>query len=257
MSTIHPTALIEKGAELGVDVEIGPYCIVGPDVRLGDRCQLQSSVRLDGWTEIGPDCRFFHGAAIGLEPQDLKYRGARSRTRIGARCTCRESSTINRATGEGEETVLGDDSLVMAYSHLGHNCIVGHHVILGNCATLAGHVEVGDFALISGVTPVHQFVHVGAHCIIGGGCRVPKDVPPFVRAAGHPLRVAGLNAVGLERRGFPAETVAELKKLYRLFFRSNLVSTDAVARIRAECKPLPEIELFCEFVERSERGLTR
>jgi UDP-N-acetylglucosamine acyltransferase len=257
VTKIHPTAIVEQGAELGTAVEIGPYCIVGPEVRLGDRCWLQSHVLLDGRTEIGEACRFFHGAAIGGQPQDLKYRGAPSLTRIGKRCIFRESCTVNRATNEDEATILGDDDLVMAYAHVAHNCELGNHVILGNCATIAGHVTIGDFAIISGVTPVHQFVRIGAHAIIGGGLRVPKDVPPFVRAGGIPLRVAGLNIVGLERRGFSGEVLTELKKLYRIFFRSKLIKGEAIQRIRAECKPLPEVALFCEFVEHSDRGLTR
>lgn len=257
MTQIHPTAIIDAGAELGVDTTVGPYCIVGAGVRLGDRCELMSLVRLDGPSEIGPQCRFFHGAAIGGDPQDLKYQGASSRLRAGARNTFREFCTVHRATHEGEETVLGDDNLIMAYAHVAHNSVVGQHVILGNCATLAGHVVVGDYAIISGVTPVHQFVRIGTHAIVGGGCRVPKDVPPFVMAAGHPLAVHGLNTVGLGRRGFTPETIAELKKVYKIFFRTDLVAKQAVARIRAECQPLPEIEEFCRFIEGSERGLTR
>jgi len=152
---------------------------------------------------------------------------------------------------------VGDENLVMAYAHVAHNCVVGSRTILANSANLAGHVELGDFAIIGGVTPVHQFVRIGAHAIIGGGCRVPKDVPPFVMAAGHPLEVHGLNSVGLRRRGFTPETMAELEKLYRIFFRSGLVKEASIARIRAECQPLPEIDLFCRFVEHSQRGLTR
>jgi len=254
---IHPTALIDPAAEIGSDVEIGPYCIVGAGVRLGDGCRLQSMVRLEGPAEFGAECRFFHGAALGGEPQDLKYSGALSRLRVGARSVFREFCTVHRATQAGEETVVGSDDLVMAYAHIAHNCVVGDHVIMGNCATLAGHVEVGDHAIISGVTPVHQFVKIGEHTIIGGGCRVPKDVPPFVMAAGHPLAVHGLNLVGLKRRGFSEETVGELEKLYRIFFRSNLVTEAALARIRQECRPLDEVERFCRFIESSERGLTR
>ncbi len=257
MSQIHPTALIAEGAEIGVDVEIGPYCIVGSDVRLGDRCWLQSMVRLDGRTTIGDDCRFFHGAAIGNAPQVLKYQGAASEVRIGNHNTLREFCTVHRATDEGETTRVGDHNLIMAYAHVAHNCTVGNHAILGNSANLAGHVEMGDYAIVSGVTPVHQFVRIGTHCIVGGGCRVPKDVPPFVRAAGHPLRVAGLNSVGLERRGFTPDAVAELRKLYKIFFRSQMIKERALEAIRAECRPLPEVELFCEFVTRSDRGLTR
>jgi UDP-N-acetylglucosamine acyltransferase len=257
MREIHPTAIVDPRAELGDDVSVGPYCLIGPDVRLGEGCRLASMVRLDGPAEFGPGCRFYHGAAVGGDPQDLKYRGAPSALRAGAGNTFREFCTVHRATEEGETTLLGDRNLIMAYAHIAHNCVVGSHVILGNCATLAGHVEVGDYAIISGVTPVHQFVKVGAHVIIGGGCRVPKDVPPFVMAAGHPLAVHGLNVVGLRRRGFADETIAELEKLYRIFFRSSLVKEEALRRIREECQPVPEVTLFTEFIERSERGLTR
>jgi UDP-N-acetylglucosamine acyltransferase len=257
MSDIHPTAIVDARAALGTDVTIGPYCIVGPDVRLGDRAWLQSMVRLDGPTTIGADCRFYHGAVLGNDPQDLKFRGTRSGVRVGERNTFREFSTVHRATGEGEATVIGSDNLVMAYAHIAHNCVVADRTILSNSANLAGHVELGAYAIIGGVTPVHQFVRIGPHAIVGGGCRVPKDVPPYVLAAGHPLGVHGLNSIGLRRRGFTPATLTELEKLYRIFFRSGLVKEAAVARIRGECQPLPEVELFCSFVERSARGLTR
>jgi UDP-N-acetylglucosamine acyltransferase len=257
MTDIHPTAIVDPTAEIGPDAHIGPYCIVGPEVRLGERAWLQSMVRLEGPTVIGADCRFYHGAVIGTDPQDLKYHGTRSLVRVGARNTFREFCTVHRATGEGQETAIGDENLVMAYAHVAHNCVVGNRTILANSANLAGHVELGDHAIIGGVTPVHQFVRIGPHAIIGGGCRVPKDVPPFVMAAGHPLSVHGLNSVGLRRRGFSAETLQNLERLYRIFFRSGLVKEAAIARIRAECRPGPEIDLFCQFVERSERGLTR
>jgi UDP-N-acetylglucosamine acyltransferase len=257
MSQIHATAIIGHGARLGPGVQVGPYCIIGPQVTLGEGCRLDSMVRIDGHTTIGPDCHFFHGAAIGGAPQDLKYQGAPSQTRIGARNTFREYCTIHRATAEGEATVIGNENLIMAYAHVAHNCVVGSRVILGNAATIAGHVRIDDYALISGVVPVHQFTRIGAHCIIGGGLRVPKDVPPFVRAGGMPLRIAGLNLIGLERRGFSPETIKELKKLYRIFFRSKLIKEQALARIRRECQPLPEIDYFCRFVEESVRGLTR
>jgi UDP-N-acetylglucosamine acyltransferase len=257
MSQIHPTALVSEGAQLGEDVEIGPYCIVGNKVKLGNRVQLQSMVRIDGNTTIGDECRFFHGAAIGGEPQDLKFTGGESEVIIGERNTFREFCTVNAATEAGESTRIGNDCLIMAYAHVAHNCVVGDHVILANSANLAGHVQMDDYAIIGGVTPVHQFVHIGAHAIIGGGCRVPKDVPPFMRAAGHPLKIFGLNSVGLSRRGFSDELVGDLKKLYRIFFRSSLLTEDALVKIRSECQPAPEIDYFCNFVETSERGMTR
>ncbi len=257
MTEIHPTAIVDPRAELGEGVTVGPYSIIGPNVRLGDGCRVGSMVLLDGWTEVGAGCSFFHGAVVGTQPQDLKYKGVRSYVRIGSNCTFREFCTVNRATAEEGETRIGDGCLVMAYAHVAHECKLGKGVILANSANLAGHVELDDYVIIGGVTPVHQFVKIGTMTMIGGGCRVPKDVPPYVRAAGHPLRVAGLNTVGLERHGVTQETMAELKKVYRIFFRMGLTKEDAAKKIEEECKPLPEVRIFLEFIGRSERGLTR
>jgi UDP-N-acetylglucosamine acyltransferase len=254
---IDPAARVSVKAELGENVRIGPGCYVGPHVVLGDNCWLQSMVRIDGWTTVGRDCRFYHGAVIGSDPQDLKFKGGKTRLRIGDRNIFREYCTVNRATSEGEETVIGDDNLVMAYAHVAHNCIIGNHTILANSVNLAGHVEVEDYAIIGGVTPVHQFVHIGQHSIVGGGSRVPKDVAPFTKVAGNPPRAFGLNTVGLQRRGFSPEVRMALKKVYRIFFRSGLRTEEALALIRQELPPLPEVEAFCRFVERSQRGITR
>jgi UDP-N-acetylglucosamine acyltransferase len=257
MPKIDSSARVSLHAEIADDVRIGPWCQVGSKVRIAEGCWLQSGVLIEGPAEVGPRNRFHHGAVIGTAPQDLKYRGGASEVTIGSDNVFREYCTVNRATMDGERTVIGDANLIMAWAHIAHNCVVGNHTILANSANLAGHVELGDHAVIGGVTPVHQFVKIGAHSIIGGGCRVPKDVVPYVRAAGNPLRVAGLNSVGLQRRGFSAETISALKKAYRIFFRSNLLTPDAIEKIRQECPAIPEVLLFCEFVERSERGITR
>jgi UDP-N-acetylglucosamine acyltransferase len=257
MPRIDQSARVSFHAKIAEDVRIGPWCIVGKDVELAEGCILESSVVIDGKTTVGPRCHFHHGAVVGTAPQDLKYRGGASEVRIGSDNTFREYCTVNRATNEGEETVIGNGNLIMAYAHVAHNCVLGDRTILANSANLAGHVELGDFAIVGGVTPVHQFVKIGPHAIVGGGCRVPKDVVPYVRAAGNPLRVAGLNSLGLERRGFTEEVRAELRKLYRIFFRTNLLVREAIQRIREECATIPEVELFCRFVERSERGITR
>lgn len=257
MARIDPTARVSFRAQLAEDVRIGPWCLVGKDVTIAEGCVLDSGVVVDGATRIGPRCRFHHGAVIGTAPQDLKYRGAPSGVSIGSDNVFREYCTVNRATNEGEQTRIGSGNLVMAYAHVAHNCVVGDRTILANSANLAGHVELGDYVIIGGVTPVHQFVKIGAHAIIGGGCRVPKDVVPYVRAAGNPLRVAGLNSLGLTRRGFSEQAHAELRKLYRIFFRTNLLVAAALSRIREECAPIPEVAAFCEFVERSQRGITR
>lgn len=256
-ATIDPAARVDPAARIGSDVYVGPWCWIGPNVTLGDGCRLDAMVRLDGWTEIGARNHFHQGAVIGSPPQDLKYRGAPSKVVIGDENVFREYSTVNRATEEGEVTRIGNRCLIMAYAHVAHNCEVGDHAILANSANLAGHVEVGEYAIIGGVTPVHQFVKIGCHSMIGGGCRVPVDVAPYTKAAGNPLRVFGLNTVGLERRGFSREAQDALKQLYRIFFRSTLLKEQAIARIREELPDLPEVRTFIDFVNRSERGLAR
>jgi len=255
--TIDSTARIAEGAQLGADVEVGPWCIVGPKVRLGDRCRLDSMVKVTGDTEIGQECHLHHGAVVGSAPQDLKWEGAEAPVRVGERTVFREYCTVNSPTDTGELTAIGSDCLIMAYAHVAHNCLLGDHVILANSVNLAGHVEIGDYAIIGGVTPVHQFVKIGCHSIIGGGSRVPVDVAPYIKAAGSPLRVFGLNSVGLQRRGFSVEAQAALKNVYKIFFRSSDVKEDALQRMRSELPDLPEVRTFIEFVESSERGLAR
>jgi UDP-N-acetylglucosamine acyltransferase len=256
-TAIDATAVVSPRAELGSEAQVGPYAIIGENVVIGDRTLIGPHAVLDGYTEIGEDCKIHAGAVIGGEPQDLKYDGAMSRVRIGRRNTIREYVTIHRATEEGGATIIGDDNLLMAYVHVAHNCVIGDHVILANAVNLAGHVEIEDYAILGGVTPVHQFARIGRHAFIGGGSRVSQDIPPFVRCAGNPLRVVGLNSVGLMRRGFPAEVVAELKRAYRLIYRSDLNVSQAVERIRSELKPFPEISTFIRFIEISERGITK
>jgi UDP-N-acetylglucosamine acyltransferase len=202
MTEIATTAVVDGKAELDSDVRIGPYAVVGPHVRIGAGTTVGSHAVLDGYTEIGECCRIFPHAVVGTEPQDLKYRGGHTRLLIGSRTVIREFATLNPATEEGEATVVGNECLLMAYSHVAHNCTIGNHVILANSVNLAGHVRVDDHAIIGGVTPVHQFVRVGVHSMIGGGSRIPQDVAPYTRVAGNPPVVAGVNVVGLTRRGF-------------------------------------------------------
>lgn len=257
MVSVDPTARVEKGAELGDGTVVGPWCRIGPDVKVGEGCRLDAMVLLDGHTEIGARCHFHHGAVVGSPPQDLKYAGAPTVCRVGAGTVVREYATINRSTSVDEPTVVGESCLIMAYAHVAHNCHLGRNVILANSANLAGHVRVDDWAIVGGVTPVHQFVKIGAHVMIGGGSRVPLDVAPYLKAAGSPLRVIGINRIGLERRGFPAETVREIGRMFRLFFRSHLLKEEAIRRIRTDLPPLPEIEYFVRFVQEAERGLAR
>jgi UDP-N-acetylglucosamine acyltransferase len=256
-TAIDATAVVAPRAQLGVGVRIGPYAIVGENVQVGDHTVIGPHAVLDGWTEIGAECKIHVGAVIGVEPQDLKYDGAKSWVRIGQGNVIREYATVHRATEEDGETRIGDQNLLMAYVHVAHNCVIGNHVILANAVNLAGHVLIEDFAIVGGVTPVHQFVRIGAHSFIGGGSRVPQDIPPYVRCAGNPLRVAGLNSVGLARRGFAPEVVAELKRAYRVIYRSDLNVSQALERIRAELRPYPEVNNFVSFIASSERGITK
>jgi UDP-N-acetylglucosamine acyltransferase len=254
---IHPTAIVEKGAELGPGVSIGPHSIIGPRVRIGNGCRIGSSVLIEGDTILGDDNAVWHGAVIGTTPQDLKYRGERTSVRIGSRNTIREYATIHLSTSEESATTVGDDNLLMAYVHLAHDCVIGSRTILANVVQLAGHVAVQDFAIIGGVVPVHQFARIGQHAIVGGGSRVAQDVPPFVMAAGNPPRVSGINVVGLKRRGFGAEQRALLKKAFVILYRSGLNVSQAIQRMEEELPRTPEIVIFIDFVKSSHRGIIR
>lgn len=257
MADISTTAVVDRHAELDTDVEVGPYAIIGPNVRIGAGTTVGAHAVLDGYTVIGEKCRIFPHAAVGLEPQDLKYRGGKCWLRIGDRTVVREFATLNPATEEGAATEVGRDCLLMAYSHVAHNCRLEDHVILANSVNLAGHVLVERHAVIGGVTPVHQFVRVGAHSIIGGGSRIPQDVAPFTQVAGSPAKCFGLNLVGLNRRGFSKESIAVLKRAYRILFRSGLTVVEAVKRVEEEVPATPEVEELLRFARTSERGLTR
>jgi len=252
---IHPTAIVDPGAEFGVDVEVGPFAIVGPQVTVGDRSVLAPRAVLERNVRLGAGCRVGSGSILGGDPQDLKFKGEETWVEVGDGTVVREYATVNRGTAESWKTTVGRKCLVMSYVHLAHDCHIGDEVILSNCVQLAGHVKIGDGAIISGLSAVHQFVKIGAYAFIGGMSRVSKDVPPFVKAVGNPMKLFGLNSVGLERRALPRETVHELKKAYALFFRSDLNVSQALERARSELRPLPEIELFVRFVEESERGV--
>ncbi|MGD9401407.1 MAG: acyl-ACP--UDP-N-acetylglucosamine O-acyltransferase [bacterium] len=254
--TIHATAVIDPRAELGEGVSVGPYTVIGPDVRIGPRTAIGSHCVLEGWTEIGADCRITHSVCLGQEPQDVKYGGEETYVRIGSGNLIREYTSVHRATGEGNETRIGDDNFIMAYVHVAHNCTVENGTVIASFTALAGHVTVEDHARISGVIPVHQFVRIGRHSMVGGGSRVPKDILPYVKVAGNPLRVSGLNTIGLRRAGFDPETMKVLREAYRLIFRSELNVTQATERIKSELPSIPEIEHLVEFIETSERGIT-
>lgn len=253
---IHPTAIVADDVELGENVVVGPYSIVEKNVKIGDGTVLVSHVRLGNGTRIGRNCRLHHCVSAGSAPQDLKYAGEPTELFIGDRTVIREFATLNRGTTHRRKTVVGADCLIMAYAHVAHDCWVGDHVILANAVNLAGHVTIEDWASIGGIVPVHQFVRIGAHCYIGGGFRVPKDIVPYSLSGGYPLKVAGLNRIGLERRGFTKEQLAALSKAFRILFRSKLNTTQAVERLKTDIEQTPEVRHLIEFVETSERGIT-
>ena len=253
---VDPTATVHPRARVGRGTTIGPYCTIGPDVRIGRRCIIESSVVIDGWTEIGDDTRIFPGASIGLAPQDLKYKGERTRLVVGQRNTIREFATINRGTaGGGGETTIGDDNLLMAYVHVAHDCHIGSQTIFGPYAVLGGHVHVEDFSNISAGSAVHQFCRVGRHGFIGGYSVVTKDALPFGRTIGsRPARIFGVNSIGLSRRGFTSATIDQLKRAYRYLLQSN--TTRALRQIEQDAAlTSPEVQYLVEFIRTSRRGV--
>ncbi len=256
ITTIHPTAIVDKKAEIGAGVEIGPWAFVGPHCSVGTGSKLAMRVTLESHVRLGENVTVGIGSVLGGLPQDLKFKGEETWVEIGDGTTIREYATVNRGTSESFKTTVGKHSFLMSYVHLAHDCHVGDHVIISNGTQLAGHVTVEDYAGISGLCAVHQFTRIGQHAYIGGHSRVPKDVPPFVKAVGNPIKLYGLNSVGLQRRGFSAETLTELKKAYRLFFRSELNVTQAMARASTELTQTPEVKALITFLSESERGAT-
>ena len=255
---IDPTAIVHPGAQVGAGTTIGPYCSIGPEVVIGERCRIGASVVIDGWTQVGDETQIFPMASIGLAPQDLKYKGERTRLTIGRRNVFREFVTINRGTvGGGGETIIGDNNLFMAYVHVAHDCHIGNNTIFGPHATLGGHVSVENFSNISAGSAVHQFCRVGQHGFIGGYSVVTKDAPPFGRTIGsRPARIFGVNAIGLTRRGFTADTVSQLKRAYRYLLQSKLNTSRALAQIEGDpTLSSPEVRYLVDFIRSSERGV--
>ena len=256
MSQVHETAIIGKNIELGKNVVIGPYTIIRDNVKIGDNTRIDAHALIGEHTTIGEDCKIFHSAVVGEVNQDLKYDGEATETIIGDRTVIREFCTIHRGTDDTWKTVVGSDCLLMANVHVAHDVIVGNNVILANVVTLAGHCTVGDHAIIGGLTGVHQFSKIGAHVMIGGGYRVVKDIPPFIIASGEPIRYAGLNVIGLRRRGFTREAMKELKEAYKLIFNSEFNVSDAVVEIN-KSPYCDEVKNVLEFIAESDRGIIR
>ena len=252
---IHSTAIIDRGAELAPDVRVGPYAIIGNGCVIAEGCQIAAHAVLEKNVKLAPRVKVGVGSVLGGEPQDLKFKGEETTVEIGEGTVIREYATINRGTAESLKTTVGKGSFIMSYVHLAHDCHVGDGVIISNSTQLAGHVTVEDKAILSGQIGVHQFALIGRFSFVGGCSRVAKDVPPYVKAVGNPVKLYGLNTVGLQRNGFSEDTIRELKRVYRLLFRSDLNVTQAIERALTEIEPLPEVKELIRFVEGSERGV--
>ena len=256
-TTIDSRAEVSSKAQIGANVSIGPFTIVEDNAVIGDGTRVAANGLIASGARIGRDCRIHHGAVIGHEPQDLKYAGETTTCEVGDRTVVREYASLHRGTGAGGRTVIGSDCFLMGYVHIAHDCIIGNHVILANAVMIAGHCVVEDYAIIGGIVPVHQFVRIGQHSMIGGGLRVPKDVPPYVLAGQEPLVYQGLNSIGLRRRGFSAESISGLDRAYALIYGAKLNVTQAVAKIKEDSSlmSIQEVRNVVAFIEASKRGI--
>ncbi|HUM06196.1 MAG TPA: acyl-ACP--UDP-N-acetylglucosamine O-acyltransferase [Terriglobales bacterium] len=257
--SIHPTAIIDPNARVHPTCKIGPYCVIGPGVELGQGCHLVSHVALEGPTKIGADNGFFPFASIGMAPQDLTYAGEPTRLEIGNHNEIREYVTINRGTVKGGGvTRVGDHNLIMAYTHIAHDCQIGSHIIMANAATLGGHVTVEDWANVGALCPIHHFVRIGTHSIIGGGSTITQDVLPFSKtSAERGTHAYGLNSIGLERRGFTQERIKKLHHAYRVLLASKLNTSQALEKLKAENDRGEDVDRLIRFIEESQRGVIK
>ena len=255
MSGIHPTALVSADARIGAGVTIGAFAIVGENCTIGDGSVVAARATLERHVTLGQHVKVGSGSILGGDPQDLKFKGEPTVVEIGDNTTIREYATINRGTAQSFKTTVGRNCLIMSYVHLAHDCHVGDGVILSNGVQLAGHVTVEDKVTMSGLSAVHQFARIGRYAFVGGMSRVSKDVPPFIKAVGNPIKLYGLNSVGLQRNGFSEDVMRELKRAYRLFFRSELNISQALERARTELQQYPEVEALIRFVDESGRGV--
>ncbi len=256
---IHSTAIIASGAELDSSVSVGPYAVIGEQVKIGAGTTIGPHAVIEGRTEIGCDNQFFQFTSIGAVPQDLKFSGEVTYLKIGSRNRIREFVTIHLGTETGSGiTTVGDDNLLMAYTHVAHDCVVKNHVVMANAATLGGHVEVDDYVILGGLSAVHQFTRIGCHVMASGGSMIGQDIAPYSIVQGDRARLAGLNLTGLKRRGFSPQSLTNIKKMYKIVFRSNLNLNDAVAQVEEQFDTsLGEVATYLDFLKRSERGLAR
>ena len=256
--SIDPRAVVSPGAEVAADVEIGPFAVIGPDVTIGPRCWIGPHAVINGPAVLGADNRIFQFTSIGEASQDKKYKGEPTRLVVGDRNTFREYVSVHRGTVTGiGETRIGDDNLILAYSHIAHDCVLGNNIILSNVVNLAGHVELGDWVIMGGYAGAHQFSRIGAHAFIGNNTSVIQDIPPYVLATGHPAEPRSVNVEGLKRRGFSEEQIRTIRNAYKLLYRSELKLDEAVAQLREMAVAHPFLQIFIDFIAGSTRGLAR
>lgn len=258
MTAIHPTAIVDPGAELAADVSVGPYSVIGPGVSIGAGTTIGAHVVVKGQTRIGEENRIFQFASIGEEPQDKKHKGEVTRLSIGDRNVFREFCTINRGTAlDRGETTIGSGNLFMAYTHVAHDCVLGDNIVMANCATLGGHVHLGDWVIMGGLSAAHQFSRIGAHAFIANNTAVTRDVPPYVMAVGQPAEPHSINAEGLKRRGFTDVQIRHIKQAYRLLYRKGLKLGEALSEIEALAQGKPELAGFVDFLKTGSRSIVR
>ena len=257
MTSIHQTAILDPNAQVGNDVEIGPYTIIKDDVIIGDDTIIGTGAFLDSGARIGKKCSIGHYAVLGNPPQDLKYAGEKTYLEIGENTTIREFATLNRGTTYHYKTTVGSNCFIMTYAHVAHDCIIGDNCIIANAVNMGGHVEIEKDASVGGGTVIHQFVKIGQHAFIGGGLRVTKDVPPFIRAMGEPVQYGGTNFIGLERKGYSKEIILEIKRAYKIIYHDAPTRAEAIKMIQEKLQPLSEIQSIIDFILKSDRGLIR
>jgi UDP-N-acetylglucosamine acyltransferase len=253
---IHPTSIVSPKAKLGANVKIGPFTIIEDEVEIGDNTEILSNVVIKNYTTIGSNCKIFEGSVIGGIPQHLGFKGEKTFVQIGDNVTIREYCTIHRGTQFDDGiTKIGDNTYLMAYVHIAHDCKVGKNTILANAVTLAGHVKIGDYVFVGGLTPIHQFCRIGDYAMVGGASAVDKDIPPYTRASKNHAMLYGLNLVGLKRNGFTNEQIKLLKQAYRILFRSNYTLNEAIEIVEKTLPKTPEIENLINFIKTSKRGI--
>ncbi len=257
MKNVHPTALIERGAQLDDDVTVGAYAIIGKNVKIATGTVIDAFAQVLGFTEIARNCHIFSYAVVGNIPQDLKYKGEKSFLFIGEGNKIREFVTINPGTQKNSNTIIGNNNLIMAYAHIAHDCKIGNNNILANCATLAGYVEIENHTVIGGLAAVHQFCRIGSYAIVGGCSKVTQDVPPYSLCDGHPAKVRALNLLGLKRAGFSSQTIHLLRKAFKILFFENHPFPEAKKIIKNELPLIPEIKKLLEFISKSKRGISK